>query len=196
MSLINDALRRAREAQQHAPAPAGSDLQLRPVESDSGSSRKFRGWVPAVLLVLAVGGLSLVWAVSRGHNPAQPQTVAARSPAPEQAPNSAAVTPPAAESSPGGAPAKPAVTPADSDSVTASPPTNPLPVVAVPVAPPKPLPPRLQGIFLNPRRPCAMIDGKTVFVGDRLGPLTITAIARDTVILAGAGVTNVLSLAQ
>jgi hypothetical protein len=65
-----------------------------------------------------------------------------------------------------------------------------------PPPPPKPAPLRLQAIIFNPRRPSAMISGKTLFVGDKLGDLRVVAINRESATLAGAGQTNVLSLSE
>jgi hypothetical protein len=67
---------------------------------------------------------------------------------------------------------------------------------SVSVAPAQPLPPRLQGIVFDPRRPSAVINGKTLFVGERFGSLRVSAIAPDRVILIGGGTTNVLTLEQ
>jgi hypothetical protein len=53
---------------------------------------------------------------------------------------------------------------------------------------------KLQGIVFNPRRPSALINGRVMFVGDRVRDLRITAIHPDDVVLAGANRTNVLSL--
>jgi hypothetical protein len=63
-------------------------------------------------------------------------------------------------------------------------------------APPKAAPLRLQALVFNPTRPSAMISGKTLFVGDRLGDLRVVAINKDSAILIGAGQTNVLTLTQ
>ena len=41
-----------------------------------------------------------------------------------------------------------------------------------------------------------MISGKTLFVGDKLGDLRVVAIDKESATLAGAGQTNVLSLAE
>ena len=68
-------------------------------------------------------------------------------------------------------------------------------LVAVP-EPPKPAPLRLQGIFFHPKRPSAIISGKTVFIGDKVGDLRVVAIEPDGATLVGAGQTNVLSLSQ
>jgi len=55
--------------------------------------------------------------------------------------------------------------------------------------PPQPPPLRLQAIFLNPSRPSALINGKTLFIGSRLGDAKLVAIGQET-----AGQTNILSL--
>ena len=65
-----------------------------------------------------------------------------------------------------------------------------------PPPPPKPAPLRLQAIVFNPKRPSAMISGKTLFIGDKLGDLRVVAIDQDSATLVGAGQTNVLSLAE
>jgi hypothetical protein len=65
-----------------------------------------------------------------------------------------------------------------------------------PPPPPKPAPLRLQAIVFNPRRPSAMISGKTLFVGDKLGALRVVAIDKDSATLVGVGQTNVLSLPE
>jgi len=64
------------------------------------------------------------------------------------------------------------------------------------VPPPKPAPPRLQGILYSRTRPCAMISGKTLYVGDMLEGMRVAAINHEGVTLVGAGQTNVLSLAK
>jgi hypothetical protein len=53
----------------------------------------------------------------------------------------------------------------------------------------------LQGIVYS-KRPSAVINGKTLFVGDRIREFRVVAITPDTAILSGAGRTNVLSLSE
>ena len=53
---------------------------------------------------------------------------------------------------------------------------------------------KLQGIVFNPRRPSALINGRVMFVGDRVRDLRITAIHPGDVVLTGPGRTNILSL--
>ena len=64
------------------------------------------------------------------------------------------------------------------------------------LAPPKPAPLRLQAIVFNPRRPSAMVSGKTLFVGDKLGDLRVVSISKDSAILVGGGQTNILTLSE
>jgi hypothetical protein len=55
---------------------------------------------------------------------------------------------------------------------------------------------KLQGVVYNPRRPSAVISGKTLFIGDRIRDFRVVAISQESVTLTGAGQTNVLSLAD
>jgi len=77
-------------------------------------------------------------------------------------------------------PAVPAITPEEAM-------TNALPAVAEL---------KLQGIFFNPRRPSAVVNGKTVYVGDRVSGFHVFAITPATVTLGTANQTNVLSLSE
>jgi hypothetical protein len=65
-----------------------------------------------------------------------------------------------------------------------------------PPTPPKPAPLRLQAIIFTPKRPSAMISGRTLYVGDKLGDLRVVAIDKESATLTGAGQTNVLSLPE
>jgi len=55
---------------------------------------------------------------------------------------------------------------------------------------------KLQGIVFNPQRPSALVNGRTVFIGDRVREMRVVAISMATLTLSGAGQTNVLSLAD
>ena len=62
---------------------------------------------------------------------------------------------------------------------------------------PKPLPPafKLQSIFYNPKNPSVVINGKTLFVGDRVGEARVVSIRQDSAtIVTSAGKTNLLEL--
>ena len=41
-----------------------------------------------------------------------------------------------------------------------------------------------------------MVNGKTLFLGERVGDYRLVAVTADTATLVGAGSTNVLSLAE
>lgn len=54
---------------------------------------------------------------------------------------------------------------------------------------------RLQGIVYNPTRPSAIINGNTVFVGDKVAEWSVTPISNQTVTLQnGSGEINTLSM--
>lgn len=220
MSLINDALKRARQT----PGPPPPDLQFRGVEpAVEGQPKGSR--LPGIVLVvgLVLAGL-LVWNLTRRHagtvqasqaqlSAAQPQPaspaagaetaipVRARSPltpaepVAASQPSSAAPTavattaqpiPVRAQQAAPAANAEPTATSASASNVTAA------------IEPPAPaLPPlKLQGAIYDPRRPSAVINGRTLFLGDRIRDFRVAAIRQDGVTLVGAGQTNVLTLAE
>jgi hypothetical protein len=53
---------------------------------------------------------------------------------------------------------------------------------------------RLQGIFYRPANPSAVVNSKTVFVGDRIANAKVKAIDHQSVTLDVAGETKVLTL--
>jgi hypothetical protein len=208
MSLINDALRRAKDAQQQAPPPPSPDLPFRPVEPAPQRAR--RG--PGLLLTLTLAAVALFtllfvcqWVQPRdltGLTAVNARTAPVARATPTPTPVSASVeadTPtPALATQPGSAtqpnsPPSPATNAPVADAQESEA-TNTAAVTPPP--PPKPAPLRLQAIVFNPRRPSAMISGKTLFVGDKLGDLRVVAIDQQSATLAGAGQTNILSLSE
>jgi hypothetical protein len=212
MSLINDALKRAKLAQQQAPASSPPALQLRPLEPAPSQP----GWrVPGLLLPVALAGVALfgllfVWQLT--HRSDSPKVVEAKThvalaedppPAPlATAPASPAASQAAAQPNP---PPQPVLSlpprPAVAETAALSNATNNVeaansvpPVTDVP--PPSPPPLKLQAIIFNPRRPSALISGRTVFLGDKFGSLRVVGISRTSATLAGGGLTNVLSLPE
>ena len=210
MSLINDALRRAKEAQQQTPPLPAHDLPFRPVEPAQQRARRGLGLLlPFALVAVALLTLLLVWEFTRTRGAAPVIAVNARTaPVPQAIPPASA---PAAQAAPVEEPASPmelvtntaAALPADATSTPADEPlvnvqkseaTN-VPIIAP--SPPPTLPRlRLQAIIFDPKRPSVMISGKTLFIGDKLGDMRVVAIERNSAILAGAGQTNVVSLAE
>jgi hypothetical protein len=210
MSLINDALRRAKEAQQQTPPPPPHDLPFRPVEPAQQRAHWGLGLLlPFALVAIALLTLLFVWELTRSGDaapvlevnartaPATPAIFPAPAPEAQAAPVQEPVSPPepviatnatlVAEDT--SAPADDPLADMEESGTTNAPAMEPPP-------PPKPAPLRLQAIIFNPKRPSAMISGKTLFVGDKLGDMRVVAIEQDSATLAGAGQTNVLSLAQ
>jgi hypothetical protein len=210
MSLINDALKKAKRAQEQAPPPTGAP-EFRAAESDHGRGSGPSLLMPVLLVaVIAIGGI-LIWLGLSGRKPAAEvatpkQTVVASVPAPavqpvSAAPQPAAVVPPPV--APKAVPAQVAVE-APSPSVASAPPTavaetvkaQPTTVISTNAEPPKPTVPKLGGIFFNPSRPSAVLNNKTVYVGSRVGEFTVLSITAESVTVVGMGKTNVLSLSE
>jgi len=213
MSLINDALKRAKQAQQQAPPPPNPGPEFRPVEPSQYARHGVGVLLPTALALVALLGLLFLWQLSRNGDSVRalqagpaPTTPAPerRALAPREADNTTAqsqspalrdrlpaVTPPASPvpEPVAGAPAN-ASAPAPSVAATAS--TN----SAVAPEPPAPKPPplRLQAIVFDPKRPSALINGKTLFLGDHIGAFRLVALDQESATLVSLAETNVLAL--
>ncbi len=226
MSLINDALRRANQAQKQAPpvSPPAS-LQLRPVEPESEPQSGSSLFLPGLLALAAIIVVLLIIQLSRKSTPSEPVMTRARA---AESANHAPEARPAAESGQGAASsdsltrqagsspvvhaplASPAQIAVNSPATTAPSPTNAVAVTPplnsaspAPTNPPLPAviptpaaPPKLQGIVWDPRRPSAVINGRTLFVGDRFAEFRVRTISPDTVTLVSKTQTNLLQLEQ
>ncbi|MEJ0088231.1 MAG: hypothetical protein WDM80_00510 [Limisphaerales bacterium] len=166
MSLINDALKRAKQTQHNSNPVAAPAMErpLQPIESglqDQGSNLI---WPVAIILFLLLFAGLFIAISSVGHVTKQ----AAVDPMPAPAPvvQVAAATPP---------PAPPVV---DTPKITA------------------PKPARIQGIVYDPVTPYAIISGKTVFVGDAVDGQRVTFISRNAITLVGNGQTNHLHVGE
>lgn len=244
MSLINDALKRAKTAHQQAPPSASIGPQLKPVEPQTPAHPAAGPMMPIAFAVVALLAVGLVWGLYKSRSaadltsvraqssPAQDAsaqatplsekdtptpTTASRSPIPPSVPAtvSNAVLNPAAEKQSIPAIAKTPV-PVDNqanlasasdtnrDIAAASAGTNTsgnIPSASTnlgssQLASASPPPLKLQGVVFDPKRPSAVISGRTLFVGDRIRQMRVTAITADTAILVGAGRTNVLTMAE
>ena len=180
MSLINDALKQARRSQQSKNNPPSVQPPLPPVES---VSRGGMNWflLVAIILLLAAAGFFIRLSLSKhALPPPQPVTAPAAVPATKpvllstQQVESVSSFPPVVTN-----------TPSVSNEVAAVPPPPELP------PPPEP---KLQGILFDPTRPCAIVDGSTVFVGDQVGAFRVTAISRNSVTLKNGAGKKVLKL--
>jgi hypothetical protein len=210
MSLINDALKRAKHAQKENPPPP-SALQFKAADP---SQQRSPGppvlLIVAVVIVLAVvGAFVMIVLQKRGASPVvnarQPDEIRLQTAAPSvvtpvanpvNAPEPVLVTsqqavPPAGAvpvSSTNNGAAATLSGPVDSVTNSATADVDPTPS--------KPAFPRLQGIFYRPQRPSAVISGKNVFVGSRVGEFQVLAITQESVTISSATQTNVLSLAE
>ena len=212
MSLINDALKRAKEAQINAPRPTISGLPLRPAEPAPGHRRRIGLMLPAAALLAITLAALFGWRLFLKGNPAHPQSHISPSPASDPAGRpaeelvaKAAQAPAVADAQPQPASALPAdaepSAAASGSSISASAPGALPPGTTAPSAPetppaPKPAPLKLQGILFDPAHPAAMISGRTLFIGDKLGEWRVVAISQESATLANAGQTNLLTLPQ
>lgn len=171
MSLINDALKQTKQARQENAPP--NPPPLSPVNS---VQQEGLGWlVPGIIvLLLAAAGIFILLSL---YKPT-PLVASARPvtnspplvvPAVQQV-KSASVTPPAVTN---------AVAVSNSPAV---------------VVPPKPPEPKLQGILFAASRPCAIVSGRTVFIGDEVGQFRVATISKNSVTLQNQTETKVLSL--
>lgn len=226
MSLINDALRRAKQARPETPTDSEAPApHFRPVEPpvQQATRRGLGLMLPLSLSAIALLALLLLWEFShkdRSSATSTPQTLTAAARTPTAADSSLApATPPAqasetpvaanngglttttvadapkpirgAQGNPG-ASAPEGVSPANTNLVGASDDGNTNHTAGVEPAAPPAL--KLQGIVFNPKRPSALINGRVLFVGDRVREYRVVAIHSLDVVLAGAGHTNLLSL--
>jgi len=194
MSLINEALKRAKQAQQENP-PATPALEFRPVEPSQSASRRTTllivGMTLVVILILGLAG-TLIWFVFKSDRASLP--IAARVaetplPALPSEVKPAPVPTPATE-------VLPAVAPATGQQFEHpdEPNTNRVPVGAEIVEAIQPPALKLQGIFFSPSHPSAVVNGKTVYLGDRVNGFRLVAVSPVAATFVSATETNVLSL--
>jgi hypothetical protein len=184
MSLINDALQRAKQTQQ-AQQPTISNLELRPRDPIRRLNQGMPWLLPVfglIAVAVAVAGIVLFrsWnrtAVVARPSPAEPASFAASVP-----------VPPDVSSSPRAATTLANATglPADRTGTNTS--------AAISNVPPTPVGPKLQGIFFSATHPAAIISGRTVYVGDEVAEFRVAAITPRSATLVSQGKTNILTL--
>src|SRR5688572_13544536 len=211
MSLINDALKRAKQAQQQSAPPATS-LEFRPVEARPKAPRSQNWILITTLSVIVILAVMLVWQLMQNRHTTEAKasepSVAAAPPVvnapveglPKTEP-SVAGTATTGESSSQNAPVKNSTSVSDvavhSEGATAPGTGDTGAAVVEPAEPPKSSAAlKLQSIVYNPKRPSAMISGKIVFIGDKFGEWRVAAIDQESATLVGSGLTNVLVLPQ
>jgi len=199
MSLINDALKKARQAQATAPVRSSAP-QLRSPETDHPLRSGPSFVLPAIIVAVGLAGAALVWMAMSGHrlevgkiDPVATANLPSHPPGPGQSivssPHDVVSARPAAAAARATEP-PPAVVSPPATLVTVTP-TTP-----VPEPPAVPASLKLNGIFYNPARPTAIVNNKLVSTGSRVGALTVLAIRQSSVTLVGGGRTNVLSLSE
>jgi len=215
MSLINDALKRARQAQTQAPPAVSSGPQLRPVEPPIQSVRKGGLILPLFIAGIVVLVFLLSWNLFRGGSKSERASIVPMKenrtahPAPIPRPDPERVRVSTLPSQPASVTPKP--NPSESAHLEASqtdtnlkvpalvskPPLieNVTPSVKAAATPPA-TPLKLEGIVFHPTHPAAMIAGKMLFINDKVGDWQVVGISRDSATLSNAGQTNVLSLPQ
>jgi hypothetical protein len=174
MSLVNDALKRAKDAQQKAPPSAPAPI-LPPAAAASAEKRALGMAAPVIIAALAIIGLLFVW---KNHHQTAEIPVAAKPASPVST---------IAETKP---PVQPVAVLTPAPAAPAKPPA-PAPAASTPAPPLK-----LQAIFFAPGRSTAMISGKTVRVGNTFRGYRVAAITEASTTLVSATETNVMTLEQ
>lgn len=220
MSLINDAIKRANQANKDrqapgspaAPTPAEMQTVETPRAQPAGGSMTSMLLVAGILVFVLLGG-SLLFLSLRGsrsdeeptpsllgeRRPASPATTPASEPA-----ESLAVTPAPAERLVADALQNPVPPPTTTAPVDTARVATPAPPVTAPIitagsvvqpAGPRPFPElRLQGIYYRLRDPSVMINGQTLEIGDLVGDARVIRIERKEVTLELDGQQEVLRL--
>jgi hypothetical protein len=168
MSQINDALKRAKQAQRKNVTSASSTaFPLRPFESKTGEQGPNWIWpVSIILFFLLFAGV--FFAISAGSHTTT-QTAAA----------------PAAT-----------LTHVQTVEVSATNFSKPLPVAKDLAVLKTAKPARIQGIVYDTVNPLAIIGGKTVQVGDAVDGMLVTGISREAITLVGNGQTRQLHVGE
>jgi len=207
MSLINDALKRAQEAPR-APTP---NLPLRPADPPAPVRHSLGLLLPVGLALIALLGLFFVWQSSQipglvASDPLQAQArsvpalgaAGAGSTGPAGSGQSSAIQPGSSPSPAAPTAANPVVPPGSAATVSASPEANATitnaSLTVVEPTPEKPAPLKLQGIVFSPTRPCVLISGRTLFIGDKFLDSRLVAITRNTATFANGEQKTVLTL--
>ena len=206
MSLINDALKRAKQAHTENPTPT-PDLPFRSAEP---SPQRNSGLpllpLAALIVALVLGGGFIIMALhKRDTTPkvvhaAQPEvTLSPDTAVPPATPTMTTATTVTQSTAPTTAATQPQTAVTDPTIGSPSDSTVDVPVTGTIPELPKPTLPKLQGIFYHPDRPSAVVSGKTVYVGSRAGEardFLVLEISRQSVTVANGSQTNVLVMEE
>jgi hypothetical protein len=218
MSLINDALRRTSQTQAPPATPAATP-PLQPVEPARRHAHLALVLAPVIILLLGLAGWFWVkwWESSIQMNQASNATRVAAREVPQgpdltqttspgdvpagrelipRASTPNGLLPPRLNARPGppsDPPARPGRPGPDRASRLVEPaePTVQTNMASVPAAPPTF---KLQGVFYRPTNPSAVINGKVVYIGDKVEQARVLAIEKDEVLIEYKGQRTVLNL--
>lgn len=209
MSLINDALKRAKENQPATTPAPEPDKPMQPAEP--GGDQPGKGglppyFIPAALVVLCGACWFLIqgWESKRqaGIYP-EPVVIHAREAVQDPVPTQEPARAPTADElkqfgvDPAALGAAPVSASATSAAATPGPSTTASPgaTAAAPAAPVRSRPAfKLQGIFYRVTNPSAMVNSRMVSVGDVVDDAKVKSIDRQSVTLIHDGQTQVLTL--
>lgn len=201
MSLINDALKKANEAPNPAPPPLPASPLGRQTSPAPSRGLPLPMIIFSVLLCLILGlaAFFLVRGMKRGSGSAWRGSIHKASARERERKSFEAEVEKEAATSARQPRVKPQSQVPVAVRVAPVPVTNAAatPVAAAPAAVPAPngFPVlKVQGIFYRAKNPAAMINSKTVFVGERVSDAKVVAITTDSVTVEFAGKTKVLSL--
>lgn len=141
MSLINDALKRAKQSQ--SPNPPGGAPPLLPVDAAPQPAGRPRWMMVSALLLFIAAACFFAGPLACDHKTSSPPA-ATNAPAPQ----------------------------------VASPPAPPAPAVP---AKPAEAAPKVQGIIYDSKNPLAVVNGKSVQIGDRVGTFRVKMITSNAV---------------
>ena len=175
MSRINDALKRASQADRGASLPSETKSGAPPAAPERSSV--FPIVLGAVVALLAAGGVWFFWRTTAVNHAAAPvPALASVPPRPAEITAPVKIEPAVAVQSP---PAKTEVVPA---------------AVPLKIAPPAFPPLKLQAIFFTPTNPRALVNGRTVGEGDEVGGARVKRIEADKVTVEWNGQSKVIEM--
>lgn len=211
MSLINDALKRAKQAQQQNPFGGQPTVPLQPVDYARRPNYFLRSLVAllAVVTLACSGWFFWKWWSSRGErrsvvmavNEARAESAAQSNARPQSSPRKSAIqvstnivvrtnvaVTPRLEADARSAPTNASISPSQTTSAAPT-------LAAGPAAPASPFADlKLRSIIYREDKPAAVINGDMLYVGDEIRGARVVRIERNSVTLERKGETNELRL--
>lgn len=187
MSLINDALQRAKRVHQETAPSSGSGLRFQPTDPSQRRGHKVGLVLPATAAtILVIGILSLALSDHKTVAPKESQPAAPHMRA------QGSDSPSGARASGNGSAVMPSAHAATDSGLGRNTTGASLAAAEAPTA--EPTAPKLQAIVFNPTRPSAIISGKTVVIGDRVNEYLVAGISPQSITLVSETATNVLRM--